>query len=161
MRLLNYIYCCGQCQSEFRVPQIPDTSYGEFILRTERGEVSYLSAIDSDDFSEVSGMIATFLKGKGISELGRAQVLHQIFGIACDLSPGGYVYKIGEHPLCPECGNNNMHSWKPTDPPEIVELDLPSVTHDEWNSLAIFEKRSRVEKAVDEVLKRRRELRII
>lgn len=152
MKLQNYLYQCNKCKNKFKAPELLGEPYGEFLLRTKTGEIEYLFAIDSSEFLEVGNIVDKFLENTGISELGRAKVLHQLFGITCDLASDGTEYKIGGKPICPKCGSNEMYSWEPIYPVEIVEVDVPHVTHERWNKLSDVEKQSKIEEAVKRVL---------
>jgi len=152
MKLQKYIYQCEACQNKFEAPELLGEPYGEFLVRTEKGETSYLHAISDSVFKEVSVYLRDNPILSDMDRVSRARVLHEIFGIACDLSIGGYEYKIGGNPVCPRCHSNRMYSWEPIYPPEILDIDIPLVTHLNWNKLTNDEKQSRIENALKQIL---------
>ena len=153
MKLQNYIYQCGQCKNKFKVPELLGDPYGEFLLRNNAGNTLYLDAISDFAFKEISNIIKNNSKTKNMNDMSRASVLHAIFGIACDLSSDKTEFKIGGNPICPNCHSNEMYSWEPIYPDEIIDINVPKVGHDQWNKLSDSEKQFRVNEAIEKFVK--------
>ena len=64
----------------------------------------------------------------------------------------GSSYGIGTPPRCPVCGSNRMDHWEATNPPEFVETEVPSVTHQRWKALSENEKLRELEVATSDFL---------
>lgn len=157
MKLQLYIYQCAHCGNKFKVPELLGEPYGEFILRSANGEMRYLFAIESKEFLEVGNIVDELLSDNTISELGKAQVLHQIFGIACDPAPDKSEFKICGDPVCPSCQSNNMYSWEPA---FSSEVDDENVYQFPWNKFDYSKKKILIREAVERVLKNKDKLNI-
>ena len=148
MKLHNFNYECGNCGRKFKSPELLGNPYGEFLMRSEKGDIAYLYALDNVVFKEFSDMLAQHSMISGMQDVEQAKILHQIFGFACDLSPDGSRYQITQDPLCTFCNKCQITHWGPTNPPECVDLDVKLITHNEWNSLTEKEKHMVVDKGV-------------
>lgn len=149
MKLLLYIYKCQKCNHEFKVPQLRGAPYGEFLLRSSKGEISYLYALDDEVFNNCHQILKVNSKLCGKKDLEIANILHKIFGYICDQAPSGNNYHIGK-PICPNCGGNKMSYWGPTNPAEIIEEDVPRLTYESWNKLNRNDKIAFFNKLLDE-----------
>ena len=156
MKSLLYIYKCKKCGTAFKAPT--SDSYGEFVMRSEHGELVYLFAIKSDVYLAVGKMIDDNPKVKSLDEMDRATILQEIFGIACDLASDGTRYQITNPPICPNCQSNKMASWTSTYPSEFVDEPVKSVTHLSWNKLTDEEKNELVNEAVSNYLKQKNKI---
>ncbi len=150
---LNYFYFeCGNCEKEFKSPELLEETYGEFLMRSEKGDVVYLCALDNGVFAEFSDMLKKHSFMLEVKDLDRATILHSIFGWACDLSADGARYEITQKPVCPRCGKCNIKRWGPTNPLEFTEMYIRPVTHEEWNRLSKDEKQTVVDEAINNYL---------
>jgi len=146
MKFELVIYKCAQCGNTFKAAAIGSGSYGEFLLRSEgEGVEAYLDALSDKTYDEVDKLLEAHPMLVGMSAFKRAEILRSVYGaIACDPDQHGNSYVIDGHPRCPTCGSREIESWEFTDPIEFVELDIPPVTHQLWNSLSDEEKINRV-----------------
>jgi hypothetical protein len=133
MRLVLLYYICKVCGTKFTSPSV--YGYGEFLMRSESGDLAYLYAIDDPVFKNFSKQLAATpeLANK---QQAKTKALHNTFGFACDLSIDGTFYQITNKPKCPKCNNINYADFGITNPPESVDLDLSPVTHNLWQSLS-------------------------
>lgn len=150
MKLQLYTYKCGNCHSSFRVPELPGEPYGEFLLRSN-DDVAYLMALDSKEFKEFSQILESLPQLKGIDRVGYAKIMHKIFGVACDLALDGTMYQITNSPRCPHCMSHDISSWLPSNPPELVDVEVKMVTHKHWNKLSYVEKEELINNALKKV----------
>lgn len=137
----------GKCENghEFAAPGLPDGSYGEFILTSDRnGDAAYLDAMSDETFDEV----ARFVRDRRTppkDELQRGALVQQIFSATCDLADDGSSYRIEGRPRCTTCGSRVLREWFPTNPP--VRVEVPPVTHEGWKRLRGEERRRILEEA--------------
>lgn len=161
MKLHLFRYECKNCGNIFKFPELFGNPYGEFLLKSKSGKMAYLNAIDSNVFKEFSGLLKSNEKIIGMQDTKRAKILHHIFDIACDNAPDGSVYGIMQKPACTNCGKSSIGHWGPTNPPEIVELDVPNVTYEQWNKLSNAEKKIRIDETVERVLQNEKNFGIL
>ena len=143
---------CGACEKWFEVPQIHEYVYGEFLLRAASGELRYLEAIGDDVFEEVSRIVENY---KRVDERKHAEILHKAYGCAWDPDSHGKQFIVGKNPLCPHCGGKKVVAEESLYPSKHIDLDVPSVTHNEWSRLRDADKSLRVRTMIDKILKRR------
>lgn len=153
MKLHLFKYVCKNCNTIFKFPQLCGSHYGEFLLKSKTGEIVYLNGIESNIFDEFRQILTHSKKTINQSDIEKARLQHRIFGIACDSSPNNNMYKIGQHPPCPKCKKFEFKTYGPTNPPEIVDLDVSNVTHEKWSKLTVEEKKLRIDEAIDDDLK--------
>ncbi len=150
MKLHLYEYECQNCEKTFKSPQLIENAYGEFLMRSERGEVVYLNTFEDKVFDELKQV---FIRNN-MSELMKNIPLFQtVFTITCDFSSEGGVYRIGQKPVCPACRESNIGHWGPTNPPEVIEKEISHVTHEAWNKLSDSEKTTIILGKVNHILK--------
>jgi hypothetical protein len=151
MKLELVKYKCASCGSTFDAPEIGSDSYGEFLLRSSSGSVTYLDAFQDKTYEDVDQLLAAYAKTGGLSAFDRAQVLRRVYGeIACDKDGDGNPFVLGAHPVCPVCGNQEMASWEFKEPLELVDVAIEPVTHNRWNSLSRDEKLRLVEQSLSD-----------
>ena len=125
---------------------------GLFLFDNNSGDIVYLYAINDVAFKEISNILKNNNKTKNLSDMNRATILHKIFGLTCDVASDNTEFKITGKPVCPKCNSNKMYSWEPIYPIEIVEVDIPDVSHKHWNKLSDPEKKFRINEAVEKFL---------
>lgn len=148
MKLETYLYKCATCNKEFNDVELQEGSYGEFILRTSNNEMALLKSLSSKEFDEVAEIVNHNPAAQSWNKFKKAEVIQNVFGITCDQSPTGKTYHIGKLPICPNCKSNNIASWQPLNPPQFIEKDIPSVTHNTWNKLTQKEKEEKINIAI-------------
>lgn len=78
-------HTCAECGKKFESPGLGEWSYGEFLLRTERGSVAYVNAMADAAYNEVGGMLSEIPQTASLEDLERADILWCIYGpVACD-----------------------------------------------------------------------------
>lgn len=144
-KLMLFEYRCASCGHAHRAPALPPGSYGEFLLRSEgNGTEALLNALSDPVYDEVDGIIQRHPKLRGLTRNQQAQVLRLVFGVSCDLDEDGSLFRIGLNPRCPICGNRDITFWQATEPPIVIEKDLPLVTHENWQKLGPTQKKQLV-----------------
>lgn len=143
MKILLYEYICLKCDKKFSAPGVSDFSYGEFVMFSEKGfNSAYLNAFSDVVYSELESLLNTIPEIKDMAENFQVDFFQKAFSITCDLAPDGGRFFIGKQPRCPACNCFKMKSWKPSDPPQYI--DLPNVQHVEWEKLTIVDKRKKL-----------------
>ena len=149
MRLQVYRYKCGACGDWFEAPEIGELAYGEFLLRSHAGEVRYLNANLDKVFTEVDDLLGSDPRLCSFDQFQRADVLNEVFGVACDPDSTGGLFRVAAKPLCPKCNQCNISEWESTEPPCYVDVDVIEVAHSRWESLSEGEKQNRIREALD------------
>ncbi len=134
-------YTCGSCNSTFEAPMLSETSYGEFLLWSAKGNVAYLNAIKDEVYSEFEELLLKNFSELKDSENKRVEVLQREFGpITCDPDNSGENYKIGMFPTCPFCDESCIKSWQVSNPLKYTDYEIPHVTHANWKQMNLLEK---------------------
>lgn len=149
MRLQLLRYRCGTCGKWFEAPEISELGYGEFLLRSIGGEMRYLDANLDRVFTEVDKLIGMDGRVHLLNQFQRADILHDVFGVACDPDLHGYELRITEKAPCSHCNQRKVAEFESVEPVTYVDMDVPPVTHDQWNRLSDSEKRTLVRQALD------------
>jgi predicted Zn-ribbon and HTH transcriptional regulator len=148
IQLQVYKYTCAKCNHAFNALELPGDSYGYFLVRNQSGDIALLPAIEMCDYKQVSEILSAHPKLKSLDRFKRAELLQDIFGDTCDLSPDRTPYKINLPPKCPSCGSNSMANWESIDPPEFMIQDIPVVTNLNWSEMNDNEKRQALDAAL-------------
>lgn len=133
---------CRSCAHSYKAPEMLESTYGEFLLRGKSGALSYVNAMQDSTFSEVSEASKNSLELRGKQVRDQSRIVHLMFGLTCDPDVDGAHPQIEKRPLCPHCGCDNSDGWVATEPPELIRLDVPPVSHEKWNRLGVSERRA-------------------
>lgn len=146
---LEYMkYDCSHCGTIFKSL---DSPYGEFVLISEAGELAFMRAYDDLVFNEFRKLIRENKLVSELDDLSRSDLLHNIFGIACDPAPDGSLYQISRKPMCPNCNTSEYSCcWGPTHEfVELSDLNIPIISHNHWNKLTNQQKKDLIEEAIN------------
>lgn len=152
MNLQLYVYNCGNCGNAFKLPEFSGDLYGEFLMRSATGEIVYLSSFTDAVFQEVEELFDKNKVLEDMDKMTRAKIFHKVFGVVCDPASDNSNYQIGRDPLCPNCRSNTSLSWHPTNPPELIDIQVSSATHNEWNKLNGARKREILDNEIQSLL---------
>lgn len=142
MTAIAYLFKCANCHAEFRAPEVPEDSYGLFVMRTEQSdEAVYLDAFKDDAFLESFELVKRSSLVLDLTAEKRGALQQTVFPAICDLGPHGEPFRIGLLPRCACCGSRKMESWAPVRP--IEEWRLSLVEHTTWNAKTPTEKSDR------------------
>ena len=147
MKLQMFTYTCEPLGHVFHAPELPFTSYGEFLLRDETGTTTaYLNGLFDPTYLEVGALLKGLPQTERLTASQRADVLQRLYGeVACNPDANGNPFIIGQHPKCPVCSSATMRSWDEAVPMEVVEVAVPPVSHLKWQSLTEKQKIESVE----------------
>ncbi len=149
MRLHIFLYKCDICEQWFEAPEINEFAYGEFLMRSESGEMRYLNALSDDVFMEVRALLGDDPRVSSFNRSQRAEILIEIYGVACDVDLKGDLFRIGAEPCCSICHQRSIEEWKASEPPRYVDVDVIPVSYKDWKALTEQEKRMRICEALD------------
>ncbi len=153
MDLPLFVWKCYGCNSYFDSPGY-GADYGEFLMRSESGEMRFLDAIASKEFSEVATIIDSSEMVKLLTEFGRSDAIQATFSFACDYDSSGKPFRIAFPPRCVKCGSYKvkLHDTDP-EPFAQVTVEAPPPTHFAWNRLGLAEKKRIVASAISEFIR--------
>lgn len=141
MKIELFNYTCENCKNNFDAPALNDNAYGEFLLWSKNGNVAYLNAIKDPTYKEVSDILKDNSCIFALADTERANILRRIYGnVACDSDSAGLPFSINAFPQCKKCGSQNISTWSPKLPTQFLDIYIPPVTHNQWNSLNNSEK---------------------
>lgn len=143
MKLVLYTYIYASAGCKIKAPQVLEYSYGEFLLRKRNGSaIRYLNALEDNAYGEVKKIVRENFSDDKFELTDLVQIA---FGpAACDADTDGKPFEMNLWPYCENCKNEQPSSWQMTDPPEFVEMNIPSVEHYLWNSLNLDQRKTRV-----------------
>lgn len=121
-------------------------TYGRLLGKTPLGELAEFSYWDDPVFAEVVGIVRELLHETG-RDSWAGECFGRVAGVACDPAPSGCRYDFTGREWCSVCGSTNV-SYGPGDPPEFEDIDVPLVTHNEWEGLSQSGKRERIMQAL-------------
>jgi len=154
MSAIAYNFKCSLCGKEFEAPEIPEMSYGVFVMRTqESGEAAFLDALNDSVFLETYELVKRHPRIASLPEAERGRIQQAVFPVACDKTVRGESLQIGLQPKCPSCGSRNMESWQQVMPSRLWLL--PLVRHDSWNAKTVAEKTAAINYGVQELIQGR------
>lgn len=150
MKLQLYKYRCGCCGAWFTAPELAEFEYGQFLLRSKTSdELAYLDSIKDVVYDEVSAIVSTDSREIALNQFDMADVLGEVFGLACDRDKNGEAFSMAAKPRCPQCGQSNLLEWEAIEPPTFVEIDVRPVSHIHWNSLNDSERLALILRGID------------
>jgi len=154
MKLHLFWYECKNCKKIFKSPELCGDGYGEFLFFDESGNMTYLNSFTDSAFDEVTAIFRGIITEQ---ERNNTSLYLKLFSpvliATCDLSPTNQIYQMRK-PFCPICKKINIGHFGPTNPPEFVQMEIPNATHHAWDQLSDNEKRSLVEKIIEETRKK-------
>jgi hypothetical protein len=151
IRLQMFDYRCGNCEQSFAAPELV---VGEYLLmRSEgAGTIALLSTVDNRVLDEVDRLVRELPLVQGRSEYEIGGLTQAVLSAVFDPDDDGSRFVVGGRPRCPSCGWSRLSEWSASDPPRIIEVDVPLAGHIVWDELKASDKRSRVAEAVADAL---------
>lgn len=141
---------CGNCGQKFKTKELKGNRYGDFLMRSAKGDVAYLYAINDSVFDEFSLLLNQHPEISKMNDTQQAHILHKTFGYACDLSNNDSQFDITQRPICPNCKVSQLIYWSPTIPPEFIDINITPVTYKKWIASSEEEKRQIIDSALHE-----------
>jgi hypothetical protein len=123
-------------------------TYGRLLGRTPSHELAEFNSWEDPVFDEMIKLVRELLgPGPRTSTL---NCFGLVLGAACDPAPSGELYDFTGKVWCPICGSPHVQYW-PDNPFQFEVIDLPHVTHQNWQQLSEKEKRERIREALRKV----------
>jgi hypothetical protein len=147
MSAITYIFKCACCDADFNAPEVPEDSYGLFVMRTiDADDTALLDAYADKAFLESYELVKRNKLVGNLDARKRGELQHLVFAEICDLGPHGDPFRIGLLPKCPMCGARSMESWEPVRPTR--PWALPALEHTAWNMKTAIEKRELIDNLI-------------
>jgi DNA-directed RNA polymerase subunit RPC12/RpoP len=147
MSAVAYKFKCDACGAEFEAPEVPEMSYGQFVMRSKGSDDSaYLDAQCERVFLESYEIVKRHPRLARLAADQRAKVQQAVFAVTCDKAPHGESLEIGLSPKCPSCGLQKPKSWHQIFP--VREWVLPSIKHETWNMMDAAAKAHAIDVAI-------------
>lgn len=140
----HWLIRCGNCGHIDDTYKLLDfASYGRAIGRTSSGEIVEFSAWEGTVFEELLGIVRMF---KDNSDRRRRDCFNMVMSLVVNPSPRGEQFRFFDSLRCSQCGSSS-NLYKPADPMDVL-IELPLVTHREWERLSQEEKVKLVEEGL-------------
>ena len=150
MRMFEYT--CGRCLRTYRAPQRTATD-GTLVFRDAAGVyVAAVDAIGNPLFDRVDEALNRHAAVGTISDRRRGQVVQRVVGRLSDPAPSGHRYGPDAKPSCAHCGFTQPSWWQSIEPPELVEVELPLLEQDEWQSLSPQDQELRLREEINDAV---------
>ena len=132
---------CKACGAHFLTLFLGDMSYGQFLLRSQSGQVRYLDGINDPVFDEVGEILKAAGAMSSPSTSAEADYFHDVFGKTVDRNERGEEFSTKCPRSCPRCHSTDLVTQAGS---VAGEIDVPVATHEHWNSLSESEKRKAI-----------------
>ena len=137
---------CKQCGKKKSFYYLSDYSYGERLVKTKDFKhIAYANLIEDKAFEELEKYIRLILECHNItlSEKLFAKCINDLFGITCDAIKNQPVDTASKDDKCMFCENDDFgQNVSET----IEDIEIPSVTHLDWDRLNEDEKINLIKK---------------
>ncbi len=157
MSAIAYKFKCANCGIEFEAPEVPEMSYGLFVMRSNASDdTAFLDASNDTVFMESYELVKQhpLLAKENPDQSGKVQQV--VFTATCEKTSNGESLIIGLSPKCPSCGLRKPASWLQITP--VRQWPLPKVRHDSWNTMKTTEKADAIDRAIHEYFSKRHPL---
>jgi len=136
MKLPAFQFTCLNCDGTFIEPEVPEGSYGIFLLRSDSGERRSLDAGVDPVFDEIVPLVRA-ITGNQSNDRSFAALHHKAFSATCDPDKLQQRFILGAKPTCPKCDSTEL-SWKPFE--DVPPTEVPEVEHQLWSQLSSAQK---------------------
>jgi len=151
MSAVAYKFKCAVCGTEFEAPEVPEMSYGLFVMRSpESDDSAYLDAPNDPVFLESKELVRLHVRLAQFSAGQVGKVQQAVFSVTCDKTADGASLEIGLPPKCPTCGSHKPASWLQLMPARA--WFLPAVRHELWKTRSPAQKALMIDEAVNRFL---------
>lgn len=145
MKVMLARYACEKCSTRFDDRALSDFAYGEFLLRSDSGEIRYLNVFADGTFVEVRDIVRELQPNDNLDGCPCSNAVQEIYGAAaCDPDERGGSFGITKRVSCPACGSDAVSSRVLEGELNVVQVEVPPVTHALWTDLNADEKHLRV-----------------
>lgn len=144
------VVSCKKCEQKVEFLYLSDFAYGERILLYDNGKkYAYINLLKDETYSHITEEIDNILKEKESVILARSQdMVNTIFTITCDTIDGSKV-DFSDKRKCENCGCEEFGDLL-VEPEEIIDINIPEITHFCWNKLSVEERKQKIISAVND-----------
>mgnify|MGYP007084813387 CR=1 FL=1 len=128
---------CKKCGNKVVFLYISDFSYGERLALYNNGKkYAYISLLKDKTYNQFVRQIETILQKykKNILKDRKQDIVDKTFNIACDDIEESNVEFKGKR-KCENCGSEEFEDLL-VEPEQIVNVDIPQITHKNWDLLS-------------------------
>jgi len=148
VRVRKEVVLCLKCRCPKEFFYLSDFSYGErLILINDGTEYAFVNLFEDEVFDEFKNLVISIIMEYNIefTKVKLAEVVNNIFGISCDDIDGKKIDTSHKEEKCIQCGSKEFEG-NLIEPQELVDIDVPIVTHELWKKMSNAEKRENIEK---------------
>lgn len=133
---------CSNCGFERTLYFMSDNSYGQRVVSTKNGCLcAYANLLDEQIIPELFGLSKEVFSCMNIvmTESKMKRIVSNIYGVTCD-EISDEIIDNTPYWKCNNCSNGKMDEDKLFGE-QLMEIEMPFVTHKKWNSLNMDEKK--------------------
>lgn len=139
------VITCRKCKHKVEFLYISDFSYGERLALYDNGKkYAYINLLKDEIYNQFVEEIEIILQEKkeNIGKEKEQEIVDMTFKIACDKINGSEVDFICNR-KCEHCESEEVEDLL-VEPEQIVCIDMPEITHNNWNTLSGEERRQTI-----------------
>ncbi|MHC1723763.1 MAG: hypothetical protein AB9836_11250 [Aminipila sp.] len=148
IRVRREVLRCSKCKNTNEFLYLSDFSYGERLIRFDDAkQYAYINLLEDTIFNDFEQIVRVILKQYNykINEEKLINIINETFGITCDKIMGNEVEFLYKEEKCSFCSSNDFESLL-AEPEKVIEIDVPVITHQQWEILNEDEKKELIEK---------------
>lgn len=139
------VVSCKKCKHKVEFLYISDFSYGERLVLYNNGKkYAYINLLKDEAYNQINEGVETILQEykKSMTKEKEQEIVNMTFKIACDNINGSEVDFIGNR-KCDYCESEEVEDLL-VEPEQIVNVDIPEITHNNWNMLCEAERKQAI-----------------
>jgi hypothetical protein len=155
IKVRKEVTLCLKCKREKVFFYLSDYSYGQRLIKFCKGtKYAYVNLIEDSTYDELEKLLCNIMKDQNymytMEEM--SVLLNDFFGLTCDSIEGELVDTRNSllSDSCEFCGSDKFES-NLIEPVQFIEMDLPIVTHNNWNILYPSKKKETIEKWIKDM----------
>ena len=139
------VVCCRKCKHKVEFLYISDFSYGERLALYNNGKkYAYINLLKDEVYNQITEEIMIILQEykMNITKEKEQEIVNMTFKIACDNINGSEVDFTGNR-KCEYCESEEVEDLL-VEPEQIIDVDIPVITHNNWKALSEDEKKQAI-----------------
>lgn len=143
LRVGKEIVQCSKCGKENEFFFISDFAYGKsLVVYGEGRKYAYINFLEDSAYKEFITLVNEIMIANG-KKITKNIPMQKLFSIACD-PISSFPIKFGEQERCNFCNSCQFESFI-IKSIEFIDVELPVITHENWEGLDCGQKRKKVE----------------
>lgn len=142
IKVRKEVVLCSKCGNKKELNYLSDFAYGEQLILIKGGtEYAYVNLLEDEVYKEVNTLLSQILQENNIlfSKSQFADCISNIFGITFDKIDNEEIDTSIEDEKCSICGSEEFEP-NLIEPEQIIEIEVPVITHILWKALSDVEK---------------------